>query len=302
MTTGLQLALLGGALVGLGLSLIVWRLLPADPDPVDVVHRYSPEGVRARTAAAGPTLQASTTPDRLGIWAIKRFPASWWGKTPTKELALLRIPVHRFYGKKVLYGLTGLLISPVLSYFFVVLGWSIPILIPLIGSILLAVGLFLTPDLDVRTDARHARAEFGRALGAYTDLVALERLGGSGSRQAMELAAEVGDSWVFQRIGEELARSRWSGLAPWDALNALSDELGLPELDDLADIMRLSKEGSQVYSNLRARSGALRSAMLNEELSKANATGERMSMPMSLLGVVFMAILVAPQLLRVMGG
>ena len=53
MTTGLQLALLGGALVGLGLSLIVWRLLPADPDPVDVVHRYSPEGVRARAAANG---------------------------------------------------------------------------------------------------------------------------------------------------------------------------------------------------------------------------------------------------------
>jgi|APEBP8051072433_1049376.scaffolds.fasta_scaffold00083_29 Flp pilus assembly protein TadB len=302
MTTGLQLALLGGALVGLGLSLIVWRLLPADPDPVDVVHRYSPEGVRARAAAAGPTIQASTTPDRLGIWAIKRFPASWWGKTPTKELALLRIPVHRFYGKKVLYGITGLLIAPVLSYFFVVLGWAIPIMIPVVGSLLLAIGLFLTPDIDVRTDARHARAEFGRALGAYTDLVALERLGGAGSRQAMELAAEVGDSWVFHRIGEELARSRWSGLAPWDALTALSDELGLPELDDLADIMRLSKEGSQVYSNLRARSGALRSAMLNEELAKANATGERMSMPMSLLGVVFLAILVAPQLLRVMAG
>lgn len=73
MTTGLQLALLGGALVGLGLSLIIWRLLPADPDPVDVVHRYSPEGVRARAAAAGPTIQATTTPDRFGIWAIKRF-------------------------------------------------------------------------------------------------------------------------------------------------------------------------------------------------------------------------------------
>ena len=162
MTTGLQLALLGGSLIGLGLSLIVWRLLPADPDPVDVVHRYSPEGVRARAAAAAPTVSASTTPDRLGIWAIRRFPAAWWGKTPTKELALLRIPVHRFYGKKVLYGIAGLVIAPVMSYFFVVLGWSIPILIPVAGSILLAIVLFLTPDLDVRTDARHARAEFGR--------------------------------------------------------------------------------------------------------------------------------------------
>ena len=118
----------------------------------------------------------------------------------------------------------------------------------------------------------------------------------------MESAAEVGDSWVFQRIGEELARSRWSGLAPWDALHDLSEELGLPELDDLADIMRLTREGSQVYDNLRARSTALRAAMLNTERATANATSERMNMPMSLLGVVFMAILVAPSLLRVMAG
>ena len=301
MTTGLQLALLGGALVGLGVALLLWRLTPAEPDLADVVHRYSPEGVRARTAQATTTTPTGTS-DRLGIWAIKRFPASWWGRTPTKELALLRIPVHRHYGKKVLYALVGLLIPPLLTYLFTVLGWSIPILIPTIGSLLAAAAMFLLPDVDVRTDARRARAEFTRALGAYIDLVALERMAGSGSRQAMELAAEVGDSWVFQRIGEELARSRWSGLAPWDALHALSDELGLPELDDLADIMRLSQEGSQVYGNLRARSTALRGAMLNNELAQANATSDRMDMPMSLLGVVFMAILVAPSLLRVMGG
>lgn len=301
MTTGLQLALLGGALVGLGIALLMWRLTPAAPDAADVVRRYSPEGVRAR-AAAQTGIDVTGTPERLGIWAIQRFPTSWWGKTPTKELALLRIPVHRHYGKKVLYAFAGLVIVPVLTFFVTALGWSIPILIPVGGSILLAAILFFMPDADVRTDARHARVEFGRALGAYTDLVALERLAGSGSRQAMELAADVGDSWVFQRLSEELARSRWSGTAPWDSLHALADELGLSELDDFADIMRLSKEGSQVYSNLRARSNALRAAMLNDELAKANATGERMSMPMSLLGVVFMVILVAPSLLRVMGG
>ena len=301
MTTGLQLALLGGALIGAGLSLLLWRLTPAAPDAADVVQRYSPEGVRAR-ATARSALIVTGTPERLGIWAIKRFPSSWWGKTPTKELALLRIPVHRHYGKKVLYAITGLLIAPVLTFLVTALGWSVPILIPTAGSVLLAAVLFFMPDADVRTDARHARIEFGRALGAYTDLVALERLAGSGSRQAMEMAAEIGDSWVFQRLSEELARSRWSGMAPWDALRALAEELGLPELDDFADIMRLSKEGSQVYSNLRARSNALRAAMLNDELAKANATGERMSMPMSLLGVVFMIILIAPSLLRVMGG
>lgn len=301
MTTGLQLALLGGALVGVGIALLLWRLTPAAPDAADVVQRYSPEGVKTR-AAARTSLVVTDTPERLGIWALNRLPPSWWGKTPTKELALLRIPVHRHYGKKVLYAIAGLVIVPVLTFLFIILGWSLPIFIPAVGSVGLAVVLFFMPDADVRADARHARIEFGRALGAYTDLVALERLAGSGPRQAMELAADVGDSWVFQRLTEELARSRWSGMAPWDALRALADELGLPELDDFADIMRLSKEGSQVYSNLRARSNALRAAMLNGELARANATNERMSMPMSLLGVVFMVILVAPSLLRVMAG
>jgi hypothetical protein len=118
----------------------------------------------------------------------------------------------------------------------------------------------------------------------------------------MESAAEVGDSWVYTRIAEELQRSRWSGIAPWDALQKLSDDLGLPELGDLADVMRMSGEGSQVYENLRARSTAMRSAMLNAERSNANAMSERINMPMSLLGVVFMVILITPALLRVMGG
>jgi len=163
--------------------------------------------------------------------------------------------------------------------------------------------LFMVPDYNARDDAKKARAEFSRALGAYIDLVALERHNGSGPRQAMEAAASVGDSWVFQRLSEELARTRWSGLTPWESLRALGAELGLPELDDLADIMRLSgEEGAQVYAQLRARSASMRAAMLNTEKAKANEIGERMSIPMSLLGVIFLAILVAPALLRVMGG
>src|SRR3546814_17692470 len=80
-------------------------------------------------------------------------------------------------------------------------------------------------DLNAVDDAKRARVEFARALGAYIDLVALERHNGSGVRQAMESAAEVADSWVFRRLSEELGRSRWSGLPPWDALHALAEEL-----------------------------------------------------------------------------
>lgn len=300
MITGLQLALVGGAMIGLGAALLLWRLVAVDPDLADVLERLSPAHTRRHLNQA-PT--STDSKDRLGIWAIKHLPAATWGRAPTSELALLRIPTQRFYGEKVLYALLGLIIPPLLTTLFTLLGLTLPILLPAAGSVALSIFCFFIPDVDARSDAKKARAEFARALGTYIDLVALERNSGSGSRQAMEIAAEVGDSWVFRRLSEELARSRWSGVAPWEALHALADELGLPELDDLADIMRLSgEEGAQIYSNLRARSSAMRASMLNAELAKANATGERMSIPMSLLGVIFMAILVAPALLRVMGG
>lgn len=296
MTTGLQIALLGGAFLGLGVALLVARFLPAEPDLVDALSRLTP--TRGRTSALSPAT-AATGKERIGVWAIKALPPAIWIKTPTRELALLRIPLARFYGDKIVMALMGLVIAPLFGFFFGQIGLGLPVAIPAIASLGLAAVMFFLPNHNAVDDARKARLEFTRALGAYIELVALERNNGSGVRQAMESAAEVADSWVFTRLAEELRRSRWSGQPPWDALHALAEELGLPELDDFADIMRLSgEEGVSVYTNLRARSAAMRTAMLNDETAEANAIGERMTIPGSLLGVIFMALLVAPSLLR----
>lgn len=299
--TGLQLALAGGALIGLGIALALWRLAPAQPDLADALERLSPAHARRGSTAA--TRVGADPKSRVGFWAIRHLPRLTWARTPSRDLALVRIPPERFYGEKVLYGVIGLLIPPLLAGLLSVLDLGLPVLLPTLASLALAVFMFFIPDIDARADATRARSEFTRALGAYIELVALERLNGAAQRQAMETAAQVGDSWVFHRLDEELAMSRWSGVHPWEALNTLAGELGLPALRDLADIMRLSgQEGAHVYSNLRARSAAMRAAMLNDELAKANATSERMSIPMSLLGVIFMAILIAPALLRVLTG
>ncbi len=211
----------------------------------------------------------------------------------------MRVSVAQFYGEKLTFAGLGLLIPPTLTLLFHSLGLGIPLQIPAVASIGLALVMFFLPNYNALDDARKARLEFARALGAYIDLVALERNNGIGVRQAMEAAAEVGDSWVFTRLSEELTRSRWSGLPPWDALHRLAEELGLPELDDFADIMRLSgEEGASVYATLRARSASMRTAMLHDEIAQANAVGERMTIPGSLLGVIFMALLVTPSLLR----
>ena len=297
MTTGLQLALAAGALISLGVVLLATRLMPAEPDLAEALSRLTP--ARGRTGAVAILTDAATGKERVGVWAIKALPPAMWVRTPSRELALLRIPLARFYGDKLTSAFLGLLIPPVLACFFQLIGLGFPVAIPAAASLALAVVMFFLPNYNAIDDAKKTRLEFTRALGAYIDLVALERLNGSGVRQAMEAAAEVGDSWVFTRLSEELTRSRWSGLPPWDALHTLADELGLPELDDFADIMRLSgEEGASVYTNLRARSAAMRTAMLNDEITEANAIGERMTIPGSLLGLIFMALLVTPSLLR----
>jgi Flp pilus assembly protein TadB len=299
MMTGLQLALLGGALLGGGASLVVVRLVPVRPDLADVVGRLSPD--QGRRTGNSVDHGGVAPADRLGRWGIRVLPAAMWGRPLDQELALLRIPLTRFYGQKLLFALVGAVAAPLLSLLFTVLGWRLPLLLPVGATALLAAGLFLLPNHNVRDDARRARSEFARTLAAYIDLVALERSSGSGPRQALEVAAVVGDSWVFRRLREELAYSSWSGEQPWDALRRLSYDLGVTELADLADIMRLSgEEGAQVYAQLRARSTAMRTAMLNDEVAVANAVGEKLSIPMSLLGVIFLVILVTPALLRVM--
>ena len=283
-----------------GLVLLVSRLAPARPDLADALDRLSPDPHRPQAPVGVEGVSAA---DRVGRWGVRLFPALVWGRAPVQQLALLRISTVRFYGEKLLFALIGLVMVPVLSVLLAVLGWRLPIAVPVLVTVGLAVGMFFLPDYNVRDDAKRARTEFARALGAYADLVALERNAGSGPRQALEVAAAVGDSWVFRRIREELAFSSWSGEQPWQALRRMSEELGVPELGDLADIVRLSgEEGAQIYSQLRARSASMRAAMLTDEVTYANTVGEKLSIPMSILGVIFLVILVAPALLRVLSG
>lgn len=300
MMGALQLLLLGGGLIGAAGGLLLWHLTPSDPQLSDVLERLSPTSAAA-SARSREVSAAPTRVERLGQWGLRTAPASVWTSAPTSELRLLQIPLARYHGEKVAYALAGLFLGPFAWAFLTLLGWNVPVTFPVLGSVALAVAGFFLPDYNVRDDAKKARREFSRALASYIDLVALERASGSGPRQALEVAAEVGDSWVFQRLGEELARTRWSGVTPWESLAELSTELGLSELADLADIMRLSGEdGAQVWGSLRARSAGMRAAMLNVEKARAVEISERMTMPMSMLGMVFLAILVTPALLRVM--
>lgn len=303
MPTSLQLLMAAGILMGAGAAILSWRLMPAQPDLARALDRLSP--VAVRRPASPERYESTDTGDmtvRVGSAAMRIVPTAVWGSVPHRELRLLRRPVTSFYGQKVLYAAAGMLITPILVWIFA-LSFAMPIAVPAIASLLAGVAMWFVPNFDARREAKQAREDFNRSLSAWVDLVALERNAGAGPRQAMENAAQVGDSWVFRRLREELGRSRWSGQAPWDALTDLSEELGLPELADVADIMRLAgEEGSQVYGALRAQSAALRDAMLATETARANALSERVTIPGNFLVMIFMLILLGPAFYRLFAG
>ncbi len=305
MSAGLTAAVLLGATGGLGMTLIVRELLPSDPQLASALNRLAP----TRIGADAPAVEERAADDgrtgelehRVGIWAQRYLADAPFVRIPTRELLLLRIPVARHLGQKVLMALLGLLFPVVFLVLTAAAGYALPIALPAVFALVLAAVLFVIPDLDVRRKATAAREEFARATSAYLDLTALERAAGAGATQSLEQAATVGDSWVFVRLREQLVRARLSGTPPWDGLHDLAEELGLPELSDLADIMRLSgEEGAAVADTLRARSRGLRAALLTKEQTRANEESERMVVPVAFLGLIFLVILGAPAIVRIL--
>ncbi len=302
MTTGLTLAVLAGGTAGLGLTLIVRELLPSAPQLASALDRLAPPLPGPLVAApADEPAGTSSLETRVGLRLQRHLEGAPFVRIPVRELVLLRIPMARYLGQKVLMGLLGLLFPVLFTAVAAALGYPLPLAAPALGALALGGLLFVVPDVEVRRKAAAAREEFARATSAYIDLTALERAAGAGATQALEQAATVGDSWVFVRLREELVRSRLSGIPPWDGLHRLATELGLPELSDLADIMRLSGEqGAAVADTLRARSRGLRVALLTKEQTRANEDSERMVIPVALLGLIFFAILGAPAIVRIL--
>lgn len=292
----LQIALIAGALMAIGPVLLIARYAPRHP----ALGAYL-------DAATGPTRYEAATAetvsdgleDRVGYWLQRRIGSAV--KTPTMELELLRIPTHRFLAQKVSFAIIGLVFPTIVTALLYVMGLRPPIAVPVIVSLALAAALSFVPEYNVRRAASRARAEFAYMLGAYMDLVALERKAGSSPRQALEQAAEVADSWVFRRLAEELAHSRLAGISPWDKLRELGERYSVTELTELAHIMKIAgAESAGVYETLKQRSRALRKAHMAKELTAANETSTRRHVPIAVLGFVFLAMMVTPALLSVL--
>jgi hypothetical protein len=289
--------LLSGALVGLGVTLVVAGLRAPVPDLVAGVSRLSGSG-----PAHPPTSGSRPVQSALERAAARVADALHLDRNHA-DLAITGTTPTRMAGEKMGYAFVGLAFPALLTSILSIAGLALPVAIPVVAAVGLAVGMSFLPELELRRRAALARAQMRRTVCVYLELVALERAADAGAVEALERAAAIGDGPGFGHIRDALLRARLEGRTPWHQLSGLAVELGVPELGDVADIMRLSGEdGAAVLPTLRARAASLRTWLLQSEVTAANEASERMSIPVALLGVAFMALLGFPALWRILFG
>ena len=288
------LSLLPGIVLGLGVALAIAGLLPQRPALGAVLDRLG------TTTPPDDDTEGRSLEVRVGTWVNRRLPELPFFTIPTKDLALVGKPVTKYLYEKTLLAIIGLLFPSVVGFFLQSVG-VLPFYLPGLLGIPLAIVFWFLPDQELKQKAKDAREEFARSVAVYLELVAAERRRGAPASHALSSAAQIGTSWVFHRLREELTRASYSGVAPWDALTRFSDEIDVPELDDVGKIMRLSgEEGASTYETLRARGKSLRVQLLNDEHQKANEASEGMTLPMTLLAMVFVGIILTPLVMNLL--
>lgn len=280
-------AMIFGGVAGFGLYLTLRGALPAGPTLDAALRRLHTPPPATAGGEVGP----------VGRWLTARLADRL--RPPTRELLLTGRSLERYVVEKVGFPLLGLVWPPLMGLMLALFGIRLPFAVPLAASLGLSVLLFFLVDVSIRQKAAEAREEFVRAVAVYLDLVALERSAAHGPVESLERAARVGTGWVFERIRESLAAARIAGVAPWDALTQVADDIGVPELGDVGDIMRLSgTEGAQVYQTLVSKAQSLRVALRTKEQDRANTATTLLYIPTSLTVLVLFVLAGYPFLVR----
>ncbi|MEV1332752.1 type II secretion system F family protein [Micromonospora costi] len=284
----LGIAVGGGAAVGLGVFLVVRELVPAAPALGPALRRlHQPPGTGPLAAPGGRRLE----------WLSG---VSRWLRPPHRQLALIDQTPEQYALSVLLSALVGLAMPTLLGVACLVLGIHLPVVVPVLGSLGVALVAALLAHRSVLARAAQARDEFRQAVCTYLDLVALQLSAAHGPVQSLERAAAVCDGWVFDRIAEALRIAQMQMHSPWDELRDLADRIGIPELGDVGAIMRSSgSEGAQVHETLRSRADSLRDQIRTDNLARAEAVTSRLDIPGALLVFVLLGFVVYPFVARV---
>jgi len=300
------LALLCGATAGAGLWLVARGWYPPRPSLAQSLAylRTVPEPDRVVTVTAPPGGFAARF-GRPVARALVHDASSrlFLGRRVRQDLAVVGRSPEVHVAEKCALAVFGLLLVPAATALAALGGLTIPLLVPLWGSLVFAVVGFFVPDLGIHAEAQARRRDFRHALGAFLDLVVIALAGGGGVETALSDASSIGNGWAFGQLRHALDTARLARQPPWQALGRLGADLGIPELTELAASVSLAgTEGAKVRASLGAKAASLRTHELAEAEAAAQAATERMSLPVVVLFAGFLAFIGYPAIDHVLTG
>ena len=165
-------------------------------------------------------------------------------------------------------------------------------LLVFVSSVVLGVSW---PERRLVSRATAARSALRASLSAYLDLVAIQLAGGAGMDTAFTAASRLGTGPAFVSIAAALEERRVTRVPMWSVFAELGERLEVTELSDLASSVKLGGEhGARLTASLVARARAMRHRQMSEVEAKANASTERMGLPMVAIFIGFLVLLGYP--------
>lgn len=283
----------GGLVFVLGLR----RTAPSLADCLALLGESELEAV----SAAGPALVIENSRlERFGAWCYTA------GRIPVPEHRLQSLArdgrsVGDYILNKLILAVIGLVAPGILALALRPL-LGVGVLIPVGFGIVAGIIGWLWPDIAMRADRARADRDAQEAVNTYFDLVLLERLANQSATGALESAASLSDVPVFRQIRAALQQARLEQRPPWRNLHRCADDLGLPAIGDLADVMRLEDQGASLAEVLAARVAELRDAHLSAEKTAATQVSERMTVWMTIPVIIFALAMLIPPMLTMSAG
>lgn len=304
-SSDLLYALFAGALVGLGLLVLIVSLRPARPTIAAGIARLDADRQPARFSVSNAIL----TNEGLAGWRVRlgsRLATEFESRgvriqSLRADLAVLGRSLEGFLASTVLFAVAGLLFPLVLAGLAGLAGIQLGLTVSVGIALLFALLGGLLPLVAVRREAAVRRKDFRHAVGAFLDLVSMNLAGGRGVPEALTAAAAIGGGWAFGRLRDTLAFARLQGLTPWAALGRLGDEVGLNELRDLAAALALvADDGAKIRDSLAARAATLRRRELAEMEGRAGERSQSMLVAQMLIVLGYLLFLAFPAVSRIL--
>ncbi|NUR24446.1 MAG: secretion system protein [Catenulispora sp.] len=281
----LAVSVLGGAVAGYGIYLLIVQFRPATPALGPALRRLHPAPVGAVDPAPP---------------VIARVPASSFKLT---DLIRARAADLEIIGRSerdhalaiTASALLGMIVPALATLVVVVLRLDVSLAIPIFVTLAFAALAGWLAHRDVVTKAKAARVEFVRALCTYATLTAHQVRSGHGAVEAMERAAGICHGWPYARLRGALLTAQLQMNPPWDEMRALAARIEVGELATFADIMRSAgTDGAQVYSTLRAQAESLRDHIRVRAVERAKTRTSHLDIPTTMLIMILLTLLIYP--------